>query len=201
MRFVGDQLVALLVAVSFAAGLNLYATVATLGLLARFDLLTLPSSLNLLENWWVIGVSAALFVVEFFADKIPGFDLVWSTLHTFIRVPAAALLAYQATSSLSPWQHTTAAAAGGAIALVATGGKTAARAAVTSSPEPISNAVLSMGEDTLSIFITWLATQHPYIAASIVAVLLVLTILMVRWVWRAMQALFRKGKQALEEFG
>jgi len=198
MRFVGDQLVALLVAVSFAAGLNLYATVATLGQLAHFEVLTLPGSLHVLANWWVIGVSTALFVVEFFADKIPGFDLVWNALHTFIRVPAAALLAYQATSSLSPMQQMAATAAGGAIALVAHGGKTAARAAVTPSPEPISNAALSMGEDTLSIFITWLATHHPYIAASIVAVLLVVTILLVRWVWRSLRSLFRKGTQTFE---
>jgi len=198
MRFVGDQLVALLVAVSFAAGLNLYATVATLGLLAHFEVLTLPGSLHVLANWWVIGVSTALSVVEFFADKIPGFDLVWNALHTFIRVPAAALLAYQATSSLSPMQQMAATAAGGAIALVAHGGKTAARAAVTPSPEPISNAALSMGEDTLSIFITWLATHHPYIAASIVAVLLVVTILLIRWVWRSLRSLFRKGTQTFE---
>jgi hypothetical protein len=189
--------VALLVAVSFAAGLNLYATVATLGLLAHTGVLTLPSSLHVLGNWWVIGVSTVLFGVEFFADKIPGFDLVWNTLHTFIRVPAAALLAYQATSGLSPVQQMAATAAGGAIALVAHSGKTAARAAVTTSPEPFSNAALSMGEDALSISITWLATKHPYLAASIVAVLLVVTVLLVRWVWRSMRSMFRKGRQRL----
>jgi len=199
MRFVGDQLVALLVAVSFAAGLNLYATVATLGILAHFGVLTLPGSLHLLASWWVIGAGAALFAVEFFADKVPGFDLIWNTLHTFIRVPAAALLAYQATSGLSPLQQMAAAAAGGAIALVAHSGKTAARAAVTASPEPLSNAALSMSEDALSIFITWLATKHPYLAASIAAVLLLVTILLVRWVWRSLKAMLHKGRQAIED--
>jgi Domain of unknown function (DUF4126) len=201
MRFGGDQLVALLVAVSFAAGINLYATVATLGILAHFGVLSLPGSLQLLGSWWVIGASSVLLAVEFFADKIPAFDLVWNTLHTFIRVPAAALLAYQATSSLSPLQQMAAAAAGGAIALVAHSGKTATRAAVTASPEPFSNAALSFGGETLSVSLTWLATKHPYLAASIAAVLVVATILMIRWVWRAMQALFRKGTQALEELG
>jgi Domain of unknown function (DUF4126) len=198
MRFVGDQLVALLVAVSFAAGLNLYATVATLGILAHTGVLTLPGSLQLLGNWWVIGVSAALFAVEFFADKIPGFDVIWNSLHTFIRVPAAALLAYQATSSLSPWQQMAAAAAGGSIAMVAHSGKTAARVAVTASPEPLSNAALSFGGETLSVSLTWLATKHPYLAASIAGVLLVIIILLMRWVWRALRSMLRRGKELLE---
>jgi len=199
MRFVGDQLVALLVAVSFAAGLNLYATVATLGILAHFGVLTLPGSLHLLQSWWVIGAGTALFAVEFFADKIPGFDLIWNALHTFIRVPAAALLAYQATSSLSPLQQMAAAAAGGAIALVAHSGKTAARAAVTASPEPFSNIALSTGGEALSISLTWLATKHPYLAASIAALLIVITILLVRWVWRSLRSLLRRGRQAIAE--
>ena len=199
MRFVGDQLVALLVAVSFAAGLNLYATVATLGILAHFGVLTLPGSLHLLQSWWVIGAGTALFAVEFFADKIPGFDLIWNALHTFIRVPAAALLAYQATSSLSPLQQMAAAAAGGTIALVAHSGKTAARAAVTASPEPFSNIALSTGGEALSISLTWLATKHPYLAASIAALLIVITILLVRWVWRSLRSLLRRGRQAIAE--
>src|SRR6476469_5775327 len=145
MKLPGNELVALLVAVSFAAGLNVYATVATLGLLAHSGVLPLPPSLHLLSSWWVIGASIALFAVEFFADKVPAFDLIWNALHTFIRIPVAALLAYQATASLSPWQQLAATAAGGAIALAAHGGKTAARAAVTPSPEPLSNMTLSLG--------------------------------------------------------
>jgi len=201
MRFVGDQLVALLVAVSFAAGLNVYATVATLGLLAHFGVLSLPSGLHLLSSWYVIAASGALFALEFFADKVPAFDLIWNALHTFIRIPIAALLAYQATASLSPGQQLAATAAGGAIALAAHGGKTAVRAAVTASPEPFSNMALSLGEDGVAVFLTWLATKHPYVAAAIAAVLVVVIILLVRWVWRAMRSLFRKGRQALEELG
>ena len=144
MKFAGDQLVALLVAVSFAAGLNVYATVATLGLLAHAGVLPLPPGLHLLASWYVIAASGVLFAIEFFADKVPAFDLVWNALHTFIRIPVAALLAYQATASLSPMQQLAATVAGGAIALVAHGGKTAARAAVTPSPEPFSNIALSL---------------------------------------------------------
>src|SRR5438309_7149351 len=112
MKLAGNEMVAALVATSFAAGLNLYATVATLGLLAHLGVLSLPPALEMLSNWYVIGVSVALFAIEFFADKIPAFDLVWNTLHTFIRVPVAALLAYRATASLSPWEQLAAAAVG-----------------------------------------------------------------------------------------
>jgi uncharacterized protein DUF4126 len=186
MKFGGSELVGLIVAISFAAGLNVYATVATLGLLAHAGVLDLPSGLHLLASWWVIGASAALFAIEFFADKIPAFDLFWNALHTFVRVPIAALIAYGATSQLSSEKQLLAALAGGAIALAAHGGKTAARVAVTPSPEPVSNFALSAGEDTLAVFLTWLATQHPIAAALIVAVLLAVIAVVMRWVFRAM---------------
>ena len=115
MKFPGDELVAMLVAVSFAAGLNVYATVATLGLLAHTGWLALPPTLALLGSWWIIGASAVLFAIEFFADKIPAFDLIWNALHTFIRIPIAALLAYRATAGLSPQEQLIATLAGGAI--------------------------------------------------------------------------------------
>jgi len=198
MKLPGEELAALLVAVSFAAGLNVYATVATLGLLAHAGALALPAPLHLLANWWVIAASGALFAVEFFADKVPAFDLIWNALHTFIRVPVAALLAYQATSSLSPGEQMAATLAGGLIALAAHGGKTAARAVVTPSPEPFSNIALSLGEDALAVFLTWLATWKPWIAATIAGVLVVLVVLMVRWVWRALAALFRGAERTLE---
>jgi hypothetical protein len=197
MKFTGDELVALLVTISFAAGLNLYATVGTLGLLAHFGVLSLPASLQLLANWYVIAASGALFAIEFFADKIPAFDLLWNALHTFIRVPVAALIAYRATAALSPWEQLAAAAAGGAIALAAHGGKTAVRAAVTPSPEPFSNFALSIGEDGLAVFLTWFATRHPYSAAAIVAVLLAIIVLLVRWVIRALRSLFGGAERTL----
>src|SRR5580698_5337411 len=168
MKLGGSELVALLVAVSFAAGLNVYATVATLGLLAHTGWLALPPTLALLGSWWVIGASVVLFGIEFFADKIPAFDLIWNALHTFIRIPVAALLAYRATAGLSPQEQLICTIAGGAIALAAHGGKTAVRAAVTPSPEPFSNMALSFGEDALAVFLTWFATRHPYGAITIV---------------------------------
>src|SRR5271155_5599712 len=113
------ELFAVLAAVAFATGLNVYATVAALGLLARFGQVPLPPSLILLETWPIIAASSTLFVIEFFADKVPAFDLIWSALHTFIRVPAAALIAYGATRQLTPAEQLLAALLGAAIALAA----------------------------------------------------------------------------------
>ncbi|MFZ1133212.1 MAG: DUF4126 domain-containing protein [Terriglobales bacterium] len=197
MKFGGSELVGLIVAVSFAAGLNVYATVATLGLLAHAGLLDLPAGLHLIASWWVIAASGVLFAVEFFADKIPAFDLFWNALHTFVRIPVAALMAYGATSQLSPEKQLLATLAGGAIALAAHGGKTAARVAVTPSPEPVSNFVLSAGEDTLAVTLTWLATQHPIAAGTIAAVFLVMIVVVMRWVVRAMKSLFRGAERDL----
>src|SRR5215467_4560994 len=162
-----QEILAIVVSASFAAGLNVYATVATLGLLGRFHVVPLPTSLHLLTNEWTIGVAALLFAVEFIADKIPAFDLLWNALQTFVRVPVAALLSYGATSHLSPEKQLLATLLGGAVALAAHGGKTAVRAAVTPSPEPFSNAALSLSEDALAVFLTWFATSHPYIAGTI----------------------------------
>ena len=191
VKFGGPELVGLIVAISFAAGLNTYATVATLGLMAHAGWLDLPAGLHLITSWWVIAASGVLFAVEFFADKIPAFDLIWNALHTFVRVPVASLMAYGATAQLSPEKQLLATLAGGAIALAAHGGKTAARVAVTPSPEPMSNIALSTGEDALAIFLTWFATSHPLIAGSIVLTLLVAIVVVIRFVVRAMKKLFR----------
>ena len=192
-----SELVALLIATSFAAGLNVYATLLTLGLLAHAGLLPLPPALQLVSNWYVIAASGVMFGIEFFADKIPAFDLLWNALHTFIRIPIAGLLAYGATAALSPSEQLIATLAGGAIALAAHGGKTAVRAAVTPSPEPFSNITLSLGEDGLAIFLTWFATQHPYGAIAIVGVLLAVIVVLARWVVRSLRRLFRGAEREL----
>jgi hypothetical protein len=197
MKLPTQDLLGLLVATSFAAGLNLYATVATLGLLSRSGAVSLPPTLQVLASWYVIAAAAILFAIEFFADKIPAFDLIWNALHTFIRVPIAALLAWRATAQLSPGEQIVAALAGGLIALVAHGGKTAARAAVTPSPEPVSNAALSFGEDAIAIALTWLATRHPVLAASLAACLILVVVLAIRWTIRSLRALFRSAERHL----
>ncbi len=195
--FSHDQIVALIAATSFAAGLNVYATVATLGVLARADVLALPQSLHVVQSWPVIIICGVMFVVEFFADKIPAFDLVWNALHTFVRIPVAAWMAYAAAANLPPTAQALSAAAGGAIALAAHGGKIAARAAVTPSPEPFSNAALSVGEDVVAIGLTWFASTHPVLAGLLVLVLLIGVIFMVRFIIRAMRRLFRGAERIL----
>src|SRR5579863_1538396 len=191
------EVFAILAAIGFAAGLNLYATVAALGLLARFGHMPLPPGLELLATWPVIGASAVLFGIEFFADKTPAFDLIWNALHTFIRVPVAGLLAFQATRQLSPEMQLLATLLGAAIALAAHGGKTAARAAVTPSPEPLSNITLSLGEDALAIGMTWLATRHPYAAGAVALAFVAIILILLRWVIRALRALFRGAEREL----
>jgi hypothetical protein len=190
-----NELVGLLVATSFAAGLNVYATVGTLGLLAHAGVLVLPMPLHLLENWWVVLASAILFFVEFFADKVPLFDLLWNALQTFVRVPVAALIAYGATSQLTPAKQLLAVVLGGAIALAAHGGKTAVRAAVTASPEPFSNAALSLAEDALAVLLTTFATRHPFSAAAIAISFVAIIILLAKRVVRALRNLLRDATQ------
>ena len=195
MRISSNELFAVLTAISFAAGLNVYATVATIGLLAHISTFPLPSGLQLLSNWYVIGCCVALFLIELFADKIPVFDLLWNALHTFVRVPVAALLAYRATAQLSPGWQLTATLLGGAIALAAHGGKTALRAAVTPSPEPVSNVALSLGEDALAVFLTWFATRHPYWAALISLGFVLAIVILMRWVVRALRRMLRRARE------
>lgn len=197
MPFSTGRLAALVVAASFAAGLNVYATVATLGILARTGAIELPSSLNLMTSWGVISASIALYALEFVADKIPAIDLVWNGLQTFVRIPIAALLAYAATARLSPAEQLLAATLGGCIALVAHGGKTAVRVTVTPSPEPFSNIALSAGEDVLAVFIAWLAGRHPYWAAAIAALLLTIILVLARAALRALRAAFAKARRQL----
>ncbi len=192
-----QDILAIVVAASFASGLNVYATIATLGLLSHAGAFHLPPSLHLLASWPIIAISAALFVLEFFADKIPLFDLLWNALHTFIRVPIAALVSYGAAQHLSPPAQIAAAALGGAIALAAHGGKTALRAAVTPSPEPFSNMALSFGEDVTAVSLTWFASRHPVVAAIIVLLALVVIFFSIRFVVRSLRKLFQRSRKAL----
>lgn len=187
MSFSPANITALVVAASFAAGLNIYATVLTLGLLARTQWVALPPGLDSLGHTWVLVVCGIMFAIEFVADKIPGFDVIWNALHTVVRIPVAALVAYHASSQLSPQMQVLATAIGASVALAAHGSKTALRAAVTPSPEPVSNIALSTTEDGVAIGLTWFATHHPLIAASIAVVCLGAAVLAARALLRAIQ--------------
>lgn len=197
VKIPSNELFAVLTATSFAAGLNVYATVATLGLLAHAGMIPLPPALQLLSSWYVIACSGVLFLVELFADKIPVFDLLWNALHTFVRVPIAALLAYGATAQLSPAWRLFATLLGGSIALAAHGGKTAIRAAATPYPEPFSNVTLSLGEDALAVFLTWFATRHPYWAAMISLAFVLVVFVLLRWIVLALRRSLRAARREI----
>jgi hypothetical protein len=192
MSFSPANITALVVAASFAAGLNIYATVLTLGILARTQWVALPPGLDSLGHTWVLVVCGIMFAMEFVADKIPAFDMVWNVLHTVIRVPLAALVAYHASSQLTPQMQILATAIGAVVALAAHSSKTALRAAVTPSPEPVSNIALSTTEDAAAIGLTWFATHHPLIAAFIALILLSAAIIAARALLRAIQKPLRK---------
>jgi hypothetical protein len=176
----------------FSSGLNLYATVATLGLLQRFGVIELPSSLQILAHPIVLGIALALYAIEFFADKIPYFDTIWDSLHTFIRPPAAAVIAYGATGAVSPeWRWAATLLAGG-VALTAHGTKASTRAAVNTVPEPFSNWALSFGEDLLAVWLTWFATKHPVASVVIVVALLLLCLFLLYHLFRFLRSSLAK---------
>ena len=178
----------------FSSGLNLYATIATLGLLERFGVIHLPPSLQGLSHSAVLGIAVVLYVLEFFADKIPYVDTAWDVIHTFIRPPAAAFLAFSAAGAApAEWRWGAALLAGG-VALTSHGTKASARAAVNTTPEPFSNWILSFGEDALAVWLTWMATVHPVGTTVIVGALLALSAYLLfhlfRFARRACQKLF-----------
>ncbi len=185
------QTLSLALGAGFSSGLNLYATVATLGLLQRLGVVHLPVSLQALGHPWVIGIAAALYLIEFLADKVPYLDTIWDFIHTFIRPPAGALLAYAAAGGAAPEWRWGAALLGGGVALTAHGTKASARAAVNASPEPFSNWVLSFGEDVLAVWLAWMAAVHPVATTMIVAVLLALSAFL-------LYHLFRFARRALQ---
>jgi len=176
----------------FSSGLNLYATVATLGLLQRFGVLQLPPGLQVLSHPWVLAVAITLYLLEFFADKIPYFDTFWDALHTFIRPPAAALLTFAAAGGApQEWRWGAALLAGG-VALTSHGTKASARAAVNTTPEPFSNWFLSFGEDVLAVWLTWMATTHPVATTIIVVVLVVLCAFLLYHLFRFARRAFQR---------
>jgi hypothetical protein len=175
---------------AWLSGINLYATVLTLGLMQRFAGVTLPGSMNAVGSWWVIGVAGALYLVEFFADKIPAVDSAWDAIHTFIRVPAGAILAASAFASFDPMITTIAMLVGGGVALGSHGTKAATRLAANASPEPVSNIGLSLAEDVITFGSAVLMVFHPVVILVIVIIFLLIAIWIVPKIFRAIRRLF-----------
>ena len=182
-------LIGLLLGAAVASGLRLYATVAVLGFLGRTGVLALPGGLAALTHSWVIVVAASLYLVEFLADKIPIVDSVWDLVHTFIRVPAAALLAWAAFAGIDVPEHwrVVAALVCGGVALSAHGLKSSTRAVINTSPEPVTNWLASLAEDGLTAFLLFLAVKHPVAAACVAAGVVLLALLLVAWMTRTLR--------------
>jgi Domain of unknown function (DUF4126) len=157
---------------SFAAGVNLYATVAILGLAARYGWVELPPQFHAFDNNVVIGVAIVMYVVEFFADKIPYVDSLWDLIHTAVRPVGGALIAVATFGDASPTVEGLVALLGGTVAAGSHLTKTSTRAVVNTSPEPFSNWFLSLGEDLFVVGLGYLALQHP-VAALVVATVLI----------------------------
>ncbi len=157
---------------AWTSGINLYATVSTLGLIQRVGGVKLPGGLDVLDNWWVIGFAVGLYVIEFFADKIPYLDNLWDVVHTFIRVPAGAVVAYAAAFDLPPSIYIPAFLIGGGLAFSSHGTKAAIRMAVNLSPEPFSNWILSVIEDAVVFITAFLAVFAPIAAALLLLIFL-----------------------------
>ncbi|MBP2648336.1 MAG: hypothetical protein H6Q77_1960 [Gemmatimonadetes bacterium] len=175
---------------AFAAGLNVYATVAILGASQYFHLFSLPAGLGILGHPVVIFGSAALFFIEFFADKVPYVDTVWDSIHTLVRPTVAAGLSFGIFSGMPEAWKILAALMGGSVALTSHGAKAVTRTAANTSPEPFSNWILSVMEDAVAIGLTTLAMSHPVIAGAIAVVLVVLAVLVIRRVVRFFKRAF-----------
>ncbi|MCC6825439.1 MAG: DUF4126 domain-containing protein [Acidobacteria bacterium] len=175
---------------AWTSGINLYATVTVLGLLQKFGATKLPGGLDVLDNWWIIGIAGGLYLVEFFADKIPYVDSVWDVVHTFIRVPAGAVVAYAATDQLDPSIYIPATLLGGGLAVASHGTKASLRIGANLSPEPVSNWVLSIVEDAIAFIGTLLAVFAPIIIAAILGIFILLFLWFFPKIYRAIRRMF-----------
>ncbi len=182
---------------AWLSGINLYATVATLGLLQRFGLASLPGNLSVLAEWWVIGSALGLYAVEFIADKIPLVDSAWDAVHTFIRVPAGAVLAATAFADFDPAVRVIALLAGGSIALGSHGAKAATRVAVNASPEPFSNILISLVEDVFAVSASALMVSHPLVILATVALFVGVALWMLPKIVRALQRMLGRVRSLL----
>ena len=180
---------------SFAAGVNLYATVAILGLASRYGWADLPPQYRVFDNNWIIGAALALYVVEFIADKIPWVDSAWDAIHSVVRPAGGALIALASIGQAPPATQTFIALAGAALAASTHLTKAGARAVVNTSPEPFSNWILSLTEDGFAIGLGLLALKYPLAAAIVVLVCLAAIVAVARWLTRAARRRFRRARE------
>ncbi|HEY7530375.1 MAG TPA: DUF4126 domain-containing protein [Gemmatimonadota bacterium] len=179
---------------ALTAGINLYATVLTLGVLHRSGWVALPGDLAVLADPWVLAAAGVLFVVEFVADKVPWVDSLWDAVHTFVRVPAGALLAWGAGAGLEPGQQAALALLGGTLALASHGTKLTLRAGVNASPEPVTNWTLSVLEDVLVVGGLALAAANPLAALAVIGAFVLVAAVFAALLWRGIRRVFARTR-------
>jgi hypothetical protein len=182
------QTIALTMGVGWASGINLYAAVAMLGILSATGNIVLPESLLILEDPMVIAAAAFMYVVEFCADKVPGVDTGWDAIHTFIRIPAGAVLAAGAVGELGPGAQLAAGLVGGSLAAGAHATKAGSRALINTSPEPFTNWTASIAEDVLVIGGIWTALHHPVLFLIALALFVAGMVWLLPRIWRGLKA-------------
>ncbi len=187
-----SQTLALSLGAAWASGINLYAAVATLGILAASGNIVLPSELSMLSHPLVITVAVIMYCVEFFADKIPGLDSAWDAIHTFIRIPAGALLAANAVGSVDPAFSFAAGLMGGTLAATTHATKAGTRVMINTSPEPFSNWFASISEDVAVVVGLWTALHHPWIFLVLLFFFVVALFFILPLLWKGVRALFRR---------
>lgn len=177
---------------SFAAGINLYATVAILGLASRYGWVALPPQYQVFDNDWIIGTAIVLYVIEFIADKVPWIDTVWDAVHTVVRPVGGALIAITTLGDASPATEALVGLIGGTLAAGTHFGKAGTRLMANASPEPFSNWILSVLEDAFVVGLGFLALKYPVAAAVVVVIGVVILILCARWIYRALKRRFAR---------
>jgi len=185
-----DQIVTLLaltMGVGWASGINLYATLATLGILSVTGNMVLPEELNMLSNPMVIAAAGLMYMVEFTADKIPGVDSIWDSIHTFIRIPAGAVLAAGMVGDAGAGMELAAAIVGGGLATTTHVTKTGSRMLINTSPEPMTNWIASITEDVVVILGIWTAVQSPWLFLLLLVLFILLLIWLLPKIWRGLK--------------
>ncbi|MDA0977011.1 MAG: DUF4126 family protein [Proteobacteria bacterium] len=187
-----NGVISLTMGASWASGINLYAALVMLGFAGATGNVDLPPGLEVLENPLVIGAAGLMYITEFFADKIPGVDTTWDALHTFVRIPAGALLAMGAVGDVTPALEIAAGILGGGLSATSHAVKAGTRLAVNTSPEPFSNIGVSLAEDVAVIGGLWAALTHPVVFLVLLAIFLCLAIWLLPRIWRGVKFVFRK---------
>lgn len=182
---------ALTMGLAWASGINLYATLFMLGYLANTGNLNLPPDLQIVANPMVMGAAGVMYFIEFFADKMPGVDTGWDTLHTFIRIPAGAMLAAGTVGDLNPAVELAAAILGGGLAAGTHATKAGTRVLINTSPEPFSNWLASVGEDVAVIGGVWACINHPVLFLAVLVLFVLLMVWLLPRLWGGMKKIFR----------